>query len=113
MTRRSSTLRSNDHSELLEAEQRWLDLIKHEELDLETNRRNKTVRYYNRKRNSQGIDFKVAKILADKRVAEGTHHFLGGEFHRERLKKASGIRTRNEQKESRNGTHNFLNDKRK
>ena len=104
---------SANHSALLEAEQKWIDLIKHEELDLEINRRNKTVRYYNRKRKAQGIDSEVARIIAYKRVMEGTHHFLSGEHQKKWIKEGKWHTLGPElnRKRVENGTHNWLGKK--
>lgn len=45
----------DNHKELLLLEQKWLDMIKDEELCLGPNKKNNTIRYYNVKNNATGL----------------------------------------------------------
>jgi len=51
------------HRELLLLEQKWLDLIKDEELCLGPNKKNNTIRYYNVKKNAAGLSGFAASEL--------------------------------------------------
>lgn len=82
------TIDTNDRDALYKAEKRWLDLIHPSELDLSINRKNGTVRYYNRKRTASGFDSQTVKELSKRRFANGTHNFLDVNFHSESNRKA-------------------------
>lgn len=52
-----------DPKELLALEQRWLDLVKIEELCIAENKRNGTVRYYNQKKTASGLNGELASKI--------------------------------------------------
>lgn len=53
----------NDPKELFALEQKYLDMIKDEELCLGENKRNGTIRYYNVKKHAIGLSGKAASVL--------------------------------------------------
>jgi hypothetical protein len=53
----------NDHRELFRLEQKYLDLIKIEELCLGENKKNNTIRYYNVKKTASGLNGEVASKI--------------------------------------------------
>ena len=73
---------------------------------------------YNQTRGGEGFDPETAREMARKRVADGTHNFLGGEIAREANRKqiADGthpflggeVARENNRKRSEDGTHHFL-----
>ena len=52
-----------EHKELFLLEQKWLDMIKNEELCFGENRKNNTTKYYNVKKNASGLSGAVASEL--------------------------------------------------
>jgi len=53
----------NDPKELFALEQKYLDMIKDEELCLGENKHNGTIRYYNVKKNASGLSGRAASVL--------------------------------------------------
>ncbi len=93
----------NEHKELLKLEQKYLDMIKDEELCLRENINQKTTRYYNIKKNASGLSGKSASIIAKK----------SWENNDERRRKASEISKGNQNGRFRKNTKHSEETKRK
>ena len=72
----------DDHASLLLEEQRWLDMIKFDELG---------IRYYNLKKAATGLDSQTIRNIQNKLVENGTHHLLGGKLQRKAVEDGKNV----------------------
>ena len=91
----------DDHDFLLLLEGGFLKYIKHEEIG---------VKYFNKSLRALGMDPETSRKLGNKRVADGTHNFLGGEIQNKRVAEGTHPFLGGEEVRKRvaDGTHHFL-----